>query len=653
MELSTTLPTLYEHYTAGGITSGLSVDQPYFTLNNKNISIYSGSLHYYRVPKPYWADRLRKFRAAGLNTVETYIPWNLHEPQPGVYDFGNGGSDFQDFLDLEHFLKLAKQEDLFVILRPGPYICGEWEFGGLPSWLLRERPFKVRTSASTFMNHVTRFFNRLLPMLALLQFTKGGPVISFQIENEYGSTTQKGVFNPDRTYLEQLRSLYLKNGINELLFTSDSPSQYGEAGTLPGVLFQTANFNRDPGKEFRYLAQYQPNKPFMTTELWAGWFDHWGEQHHTVSPRSFSQIYKEILSYPASVNIYMFIGGTSFGFMNGANIEGLNVDNKGYQPDTNSYDYDAPLTEIGDYTEKYYVVKQLIEKYNPIKTKLPQLPRPINRTSLPSTYIQEQLLLIDILSQVQEKVRSNRTMAMEYLPINNGSGQSYGYIVYRKENIDISAGSILKIEGRVCDTVLVLVNGQLVSKPLRTPSDLDRFGYWRLKDSTLTLSSVNLTGATLELVVENWGRVNYGKLNQFYQSKGLWQGKIFINDEEIQGWEIVPLEFKKAWNNKLQGWRKVDDISSPKPAIYRTTFTVEEPKDTFVNMNNWTKGIVIINGFVLGRYVSPLGPQLTLYLPAPLQKSGVNEILVFEHFYAADSITFSAKPIFGSSSFIF
>lgn len=236
------LPTLYEYYTGGGITGGLSAEQPYFTLNNKNITLYSGAMHYFRVPKEYWRDRLRKMRAAGLNTVETYIPWNLHEPQPNYFDFGQNGSDMEQFLDLTTFLKTAQEEDLLAIVRPGPYICSEWEFGGLPSWLLRDKGIKIRTSQPTFMRHVTRYFNVLLPILAALQFIRGGPVIAFQIENEYGSTEQKGKFVPDKLYLEELRELYLKHGIGELLFTSDSPTMHGAAGTLPGLLLQVNLF---------------------------------------------------------------------------------------------------------------------------------------------------------------------------------------------------------------------------------------------------------------------------------------------------------------------------------------------------------------------------------------------------------------------------
>lgn len=499
------------------------------------------------------------------------------------------------------------------------------------------------------MKYVTRYFNALLPILAALQFTKGGPIIAFQVENEYGSTEQRGKFVPDKLYLEKLRQLFLQHGIVELLVTSDSPTGHGSVGTMPEYFLQTANFAADPEKEFNRLKQLQKDKPTMAMEFWTGWFDHWSEQHHLRDNNEFENVFERILRYPASVNMYMFHGGTNWGFLNGANIKDGSTDNRGFQPDTTSYDYDAPLNEAGDYTEKYTIVKNLIAKYNPVKTRIPLPPAVTPRTIYPKLLIEKQLELSQILEQAPH-LKSERVVPMEALDINNDSGQSYGYIVYKKSNLDLEPNSILTIQGRVCDSVMVLVNGVLVSKPLTSRDDLNGFGYWRTLNASLNLGPEAIKQGRLELVVENWGRNNFGSLDQFLQYKGLWQGGVYLNGEELLDWEIIPLEFKKTWNEGLVDWKKPVNVWIPRPALYKASFFTVNPMDTYVNMQGWTKGIVMVNGFVLGRYASALGPQQTLYLPAPLQKKGGNEILVFEHFYAANNVAFSADPFFHTPS---
>lgn len=639
MALTTVLPSLYEYYTSGGIISGLSTDQPYFTLNNKNITLYSGAMHYFRVPKKHWRDRLRKMRAAGLNTIETYVPWNLHEPELGKYDFGEGFSDMSDFLDIRQFLKIAQEEDLLVLVRPGPYICSEWEFGGMPSYLLRDKEMVVRTSQENFMKHVRRYFNILLPILALFQFTRGGPIIGFQIENEYGSTFQPGVFVPDKVYLENLRELMINNGIVELLYTSDGVVTAGSIGTLPQYFLQTANFGDSPESSFDALKKLQVNKPTMTMEYWCGWFDHWTDKHNKVSSSTFKNILERILRYPASFNLYMFHGGTNWGFMNGANIQ----NNYNYQPDTTSYDYDALLTEAGDYTEKYTILKALLNEYNKIPTRLPDAPALIPRTAYPNVGCPVVLTFHELLEQAPNVFQSKQLVPMELLPINNNSGQSFGYIVYRKKNVQVKAGDILKIPGRVYDTVMVLINGVLVSKPLTQVNDLNGFGYWRLVDSELILSNQDMGDVTLELIVENWGRNNFGSIKSFKQNKGLLEN-VYVGNVSLSNWEIIPLEFKTQWNLALKGWHQ-PNRQLLGPAMYKFEFYINKTTDTYIKMSKWTKGFVVVNGFVLGRHLF-LGPQQTLYFPEPLQKIGKNEILVFEHFTPSLMIEFSAEPIY-------
>ncbi|VEN53201.1 unnamed protein product, partial [Callosobruchus maculatus] len=677
--ITSELPTLYEHYTAGGIHTGLNADKPYFTLNGKNISIYSGAVHYFRVPKQYWRDRLRKLRAA----VDTYIPWNLHEPQAYSFDFGQGGSDWEDFLDVREFLSIAKEEDLFAIVRPGPYICAEWEFGGLPSWLLREAGIKFRTSDAVFMKYVRRYtalenvsrntymtlsnkenqkpseelhqqflddgnykatlyFSVLLPILAMLQFTKGGPIVALQIENEYASTYQPGTFTPDKKYMKQLRQILIDHGIVELIITSDAAG-YGTRGSLPGLVFQTVNFGSDPDHQFDLLKAFQPNRPIMAMEFWTGWFDHWSEIHFLRNDSDFRDNLERILRYPASVNMYMFTGGTSFGFMNGANLDNELDDNSGYEPDTTSYDYDPPLAENGDYTGKYQMVKELLKKYNPIETRLPETPHLAPRVAYKSQTIQGQLTLDEIIYRIPDRLYTSHLKPMEYLPINNMSGQSYGYIIYRHKLYDLPRSSKLTIGGRVRDTVVVTLNDHLISRPLDVVSDLDGFGFWRTVNSTLDLGSDAHTYAVMDLMVENWGRVGYGKRNQFYQFKGLWSTDVYVNREKLQDWEIFPLEFKRSWTQSLTGWHT--PFKSTGPALYKTDIFIDDPRDTYLDMQSWCKGIVIVNSFVLGRY-SKIGPQQTLYLPGPFLRKGRNDIFVFEHYRAAGSISFADSPVF-------
>ncbi|XP_057652902.1 beta-galactosidase-1-like protein 2 [Diorhabda carinulata] len=636
------LPTLYEYYTENGIKAGLSDKTPQFTLNNKNITIYSGAFHYFRVPRAYWRDRLRKMRAAGLNTVETYIPWNLHEPQPGVYDFGSGGTDMEDFLHLEEFLKAAQEEDLLALVRPGPYICAEFEFGGFPSWILRDTDTVRSSNDKNYISHVKRWFNVLLPILALLQFQKGGPIVGFQIENEFGSLGRH-----DPQYLGILQQLFIDNNITELLYTADSPGNTN--GSIDGVL-QTGNVGSvtDILKGLAKLRELQPEKPLMVMETYTGWFDHWGEEHHTTTAIAYLAILHTILDFPSSLNMYMFIGSTSYGFMNGANDVTRGTNNSGLQIDTTSYDYDSPITEWGTYTDKYELIRISIITDNKIKTKLPEKPsvrEPVHYSELKPV---GQILLTQIIEDAKYKIESENLLPMEMLPINNNSGQSYGYVTYRKNNLNLLPNATLKISGYVRDTLLILVNGELVSPVPRKETDIDGIGFWKLYNSTIVLTDKKMNNATLDLVIENFGRNNYGGLDQFHQFKGL-TDDVFIDNYKLTNWQIIPLEFKSAWTRKLNGWHSIDNNKSI-PALYKFILNVnDEPADSFIDMREWIKGITIVNGFVLGRHFF-IGPQFTLYLPAPLLKEGENEIVVFEHYDAPENLRFSNQPIYKTGS---
>lgn len=548
----------------------------------------------------------------------------------------------QDFLDIEKFLKTAQEEDLFVIARPGPFICAEFEFGGLPSWLLREKGIRVRTSDEKFMKHVRTYFNVLLTLLATFQFTRGGPIISFQVENEYASMQDpdgKPPFLPDKKYLTELRQIILDNNIVELLFTSDSAYSYGSTGSLPS-LFQTANFGAGPEDQFKALVKAQGSKPLMATEFWAGWFDHWSEKHHSENIRNFMDIYKRILTYPASVNLYMFHGGTSWGFLNGANKDSFKQSS--LAPDTTSYDYNAPLNEYGDYTAKYFIIQYLLRKYNPIQTKIPVVPVTADVGVYSEVEIKEYLPYESIISQLPYKINSELLLSMENLPINNGAGQSFGYIIYRKKNLTIRKNSLIQIEGYVYDHVNVYINNILMSKNIM---NLSEFGYWKKKNSTLKLNlKDNLVNATLDLVVENIGRCNFGELQQFSQFKGLWQG-VLLDNKKLSSWEILPMEFKKSWTKNLSNWRKFNKTITHESGLYKAELIVDYMHDSFIDMSKWKKGVVIINGFVLGRYWK-IGPQQTLYFPATFLKTGVNELIIFEEFSPENKISFSKEQLF-------
>nr|CAH7724824.1 unnamed protein product [Callosobruchus chinensis] len=630
--LAQSLPTSYEYYTKDGIQNGLSDAKPYFTLNDKNITIYSGSFHYFRTPRSYWRDRLRKMRAVGLNTVTTYVPWNLHEPHTGVFDFGNGGSEMEDFLHLEEFFQIAKEEDLFVLVRSGPYMNSEWEFGGLPSWLARHCRTVRNSQDPQFLYFVKRYFDVLLPLLAKNQFQKGGPIIAIQIENEYANTGRH-----DPVYLESLKQMYLNHGIVELLCTCDRPREKGR-GSIPGVL-QTGNFKVNPKAQLDMLQEVQPGKPVMTMEFWTAWFDHWMDpKHHTDSVRVFRTVLEQILDYPSSVNMYMFVGGTDFRFMNGATMSARNF--SAYLPDTTSYDYDAPISENGALTPKYYAVKEAIALRNPVKTRLPDIPEARTLIAYAPLRAISQMSISDALLNLGKPLKSERPLAMEQLPINNDSGQSYGYIAYRKENVDIPAGARLMISGYVRDTVLVLVNGILVQKPPKQLSDVNGFGFWIQKDSSVVLTDTDLKNATVDLIVENFGRNTLG----VFVLKGI-TGDVYINNQKVTDWTIVPMEFRSSSIQSLRQWKNGSAMSS-NSALHKFEMDVQgEAQDTYLDMREWTKGIVIVNGFVLGRYFF-LGPQQALYLPAPFLRTGHNEIVVFEHFEAPDMLKFVDGPVY-------
>ncbi len=561
----------------------LTISGNRFLLNGQPFRILSGAMHYFRIPPENWADRLYKLRAMGLNTVETYVAWNLHEPRPGEFHFEGG-------LDLARYLRLAAEQGLQAIVRPGPYICSEWDFGGLPAWLLADPHMRVRCAYPGFLAAVDRFFGALLPQIVPLQASRGGPLQAVQVENEYGS------FGNDQAYLRHLEASLRAAGIEVLLFTSDGPDdQMLQFGTLPHLL-KTVNFGSRAQEAFAKLRRYQPEGPLMCGEFWNGWFDHWGEARHSRPPQEAAAALEEILTYGDSVNLYMFHGGTNFGLTSGAN-EAPYPD---YQADVTSYDYDAPLDEAGDPTPKYFAFREVLGRFAPLPG-LP-LPTPAAKLAPRRVALTHSAPLLAALPALAAPIHSATPEPMETL------GHNTALILYRTR---INAGGLtttLTLRG-LHDRAQVFLDGALVGV-------LER----ELHQDSLPLS-LPAGGAQLDLLVENMGRVNYGP--NLLDRKGITQG-VLLGQQTLFDWEIYPLP--------------LDDFSrvpfgpaapATGPALFRGAFEVAAPLDAYLALPGWTKGLAWVNGVCLGRYWQR-GPQQTLYIPAPYLRPGQNELVLLE-----------------------
>lgn len=554
-----------------------------FVCNGRPIQLLSGAMHYFRVVPEYWRDRLLKLKAMGLNTVETYVAWDLHEPRPGRFNFAGN-------LDLVHYLELAAELGLKAIVRPGPYMCSEWDLGGLPPWLLKDPNMRLRCAYPPYLKAVDRFFDALLAPLVPLQAANGGPLIALQVENEYGS------YGNDKTYLRHLADGLRRRGITELLFTSDGDSDCMlQGGTLPD-LHKVVNFGSDPERNFRNLRRYQPTGPLMCGEFWNGWFDHWGETHHRRDAADAAACLDQMLASGASVNLYMFHGGSNFGFMNGANHTGTE-----YQPTINSYDFDAPLTECGDITPKYLAYREVIAKYHPLPDIA--LPPSVVKRAYGEVTLTETAPLLANLELLAKPVQRAAPVPMEMLD------QNYGFIHYRTIIQGPRETNTLNLQ-EVHDRALVFLNGEYRGV-------IDRDG----KEAAVQLA-FGPGAHQLDILVENMGRVNYG--TRLHDRKGITEG-VRIGDHYLFDWTIFPLPL-----TNLRKLRFGPEATVTGPAFHRGIFRVDAPADTFLALPGWTKGVAWINGFNLGRYWEAKGPQRTLYVPAPKLRRGRNELIVLE-----------------------
>ncbi len=560
--------------------SPLVAGQRQFLWNGAPFQIISGEMHYARIPREDWRDRLEKARALGLNTISTYVFWNLHEPTPGRYDFAGQK-------DVAAYIRLAGEVGLHVILRPGPYVCAEWELGGYPAWLFATPDIVLRSTDPAFTGPAARWLDRLGRELSPLLASRGGPIMAVQVENEYGS------FGHDKAYMAWQRDALRHAGFDDvLLYTADGGAQLPN-GTLPD-LPAVVNFGTGGAEDsFARLEAFRPDGPLMNGEYWAGWFDQWGGPHHTTNAARQARELAWMLERGYSVNLYMFHGGTTFGFMNGANI-----DRGQYHPQTTSYDYDAALDESGRPTDKYFLFRDVIAAHaGATSPPVPDSPAPI---TIPAFRLDQAWPLWNTLGTPThvERPRSMETF-----------GESYGYILYRTRIRGPVHGDLVVNDVR--DYAQVYLDGALAGT-------LDR----RLDQNTLPVE-VGSSGARLDILVENTGRVNFAKPLRD-ERKGITRS-VTLGGSELTGWDVLTLPMDSMPARPTGGASE----DTPGPGFYRGTFRLEKTGDTFLDMRAWGKGTVWINGHQLGRFWD-IGPQYTLYVPGPWLREGENEVVVFD-----------------------
>ena len=552
-----------------------------FLLDGKPFQMISGEMHYPRVPREAWRARMKMAKAMGLNTIGTYVFWNLHEPQKGKFDFtGNN--------DVAEFVKIAREEGLWVILRPSPYVCAEWEFGGYPYWLQNEKGLVVRSKEAQYLKEYETYIKEVGKQLAPLQINHGGNILMVQIENEYGS------YGSDKEYLAINQRLFKEAGFDGLLYTCD-PAKDVAKGHLPGLL-PAANGIDDPARVKQLIRDNHDGKgPFYIAEWYPAWFDWWGTKHHTVPAENYTTKLDGVLAAGISINMYRCHGCTTRGFMNGANYN----DRSPYEPQISSYDYDAPLDEAGNATPKFMLFRQIIQKHLPAGQTLPPVPAAKPTIAIPNIKLTKYASVLDILPK---PVVNKTPLTFEDL------NQAYGFVLYRTTLTGGKTG-ILKLN-ELRDYAIIMVNGKRVGI-------LDR----RHKQDSMQLSLPS-GQVTLDILVENLGRINFGPY-LLKNQKGITQNVLF-NGSEIDNWKMYGLPFNQV-NNIVYNNKKTGDA----PSVQKGTFNLTAAADTYLDMSGWGKGVVWVNGHNLGRYWY-VGPQQTLYLPAEWLKKGPNEIVVLE-----------------------
>lgn len=565
-----------------------------FLLDGKPFQIISGEMHPARIPAEYWRHRIQMAKAMGCNTISAYLFWNYHEPEEGVYDFETGNHNIAEFF------RLVQEEEMWLIVRPGPYVCAEWELGGIPPYLLRIPDIKLRCMDPRYMAAAERYMGKLSEVIKPFMVTKGGPLLMIQIENEYGS------FGNDRNYLMRLKEVWAQNGIDVPTFTGDGPTTFMlEAGSLPG-----SAVGLDPGSspaDFELAAKMNPGVPVFSSETYPGWLTHWGEEWIRPDTGKLFREVKFLMDNKKSFNLYVIHGGTNFGYTAGANSGG-----KGYEPDVTSYDYDAPINEQGQPTPKYEALRKLLGSYLPKGKKLPPVPAPVPAIELTAIGLLPFNSVWNILPEPENSVQPKPFEAYN---------QDYGFMLYRTELIGHKSGKLVITE--LHDYATVFLNGEYIGK-------IDR----RLSENSIDLPVSKVANPVLDILVEGMGRINFAQ--QLIDRKGI-TDRVSLNGMTLMNWKVfrLPMDRKTIYDLRSTG-KNLD-----KPGIiFKGSFMVQEKGDTFIDVSNYTKGLVWVNGHNLGRYWN-IGPQKRLYCPDSWTREGLNEIIIF------DLHQTEAKPVFG------
>ena len=553
-----------------------------FLLDGKPFQVISGEMHPARIPKEYWRQRIQMARAMGCNTIAVYIFWNFHEQQQNVFDFSTGNKD------IAAFIRICQQEKMWVLFRPGPYVCAEWDFGGLPPYLLKTPDIKIRCIDARYVAAVSRYVNRLSQELKPLLVTRGGPVLMVQVENEYGS------YGNDKAYLEALRKLWLSNGIDVPFYTADGPTPFMlEAGTIEGAAIGLDSGSSDA--DFQQAKKRNANVPSFSSETYPGWLTHWGEKWARPDTNDLKNEIEFLLKNKKSFNLYVLHGGTNFGFTAGANAFSPTQ----YQPDLTSYDYDAPINEQGRATPKYFMLRSLISQY--VSYSIPDLPPPPPVIEIPEITVAP---FTTIWKELPAPIVTPQPLPMERL------NQNQGLMLYRTTLVGHKSGKLTITEPH--DYALIFLNGKFIDTVYRDG------GHW-----TVELPQTDVKDPVLDILVEGMGHINFAQY--MIDRKGI-TDRVTLNGMTLMNWKMYPLPMDEKFVTSLktkypEGFH--DGI------FFKGGFELAETGDTYLDMSRFSKGILYVNGHNLGRYWN-LGPQQRLFCPASFLKKGKNEIIVFD-----------------------